>query len=65
MALWQCYSNGMEIFGLGLPELIVIALVLLLLFGAAKLPALGRSIGQFGSEVKKGLKEDEKPTSKK
>ena len=47
----------MEIFGLGLPELIVIALVLLLLFGAAKLPALGRSIGQFGSEVKKGLKE--------
>lgn len=54
----------MEIFGLGLPELIVIALVLLLLFGAAKLPALGKSIGQFGKEVKKGLKDDDQETSK-
>ena len=55
----------MEIFGLGLPELIDIALVLLLLFGAAKLPALGKSIGQFGKEVKKGLKDDETESSKK
>lgn len=50
----------MEIFGLGLPELILIVLVLLLLFGASKLPELGRSIGQFGKEVKKGLNDDDK-----
>ena len=50
----------MEIFGLGTGELLLIALVLLLLFGAAKLPELGRSIGGFGREVKKGLQgEDE------
>lgn len=49
----------MEIFGIGLPELLLIVLVLLLLFGASKLPELGRSIGQFGKEVKKGLNEDD------
>lgn len=49
----------MEIFGLGLPELILIVLVLLLLFGAAKLPELGRSIGGFTREVKKGFNEDD------
>ncbi len=54
----------MEIFGLGLPELLLIALVLLLLFGAKKLPELGRSLGSFGREVKKGMEGDEKPTKK-
>lgn len=55
----------MEIFGLGLPELLLIALVLLLLFGAKKLPELGRSIGGFGREVKKGLEGDDKKDDKK
>jgi TatA/E family protein of Tat protein translocase len=54
-----------EIFGLGLPELIVIALILLLLFGAAKLPELGRSLGLFGKEVKKGFGEEEPTPAKK
>ncbi len=55
----------MEIFGIGLPELLLIVLVLLLLFGASKLPELGRSIGQFGKEVKKGLNEDDDSSKKK
>jgi sec-independent protein translocase protein TatA len=55
----------MEIFGLGLPELIIIVLVLLLLFGASKLPELGRSIGGFTREVKKGFGEDEDDKKKK
>ncbi len=55
----------MEIFGLGLPELLLIALVLVLFFGAAKLPELGRSIGGFGKEVKKGLKDDDEKPAKK
>ena len=54
----------MEIFGLGLPELLLIALVLLLLFGAKKLPELGRSLGSFGREVKKGMNGDDEPKKK-
>ena len=54
----------MEFFGLGLPELVIIALVLLLLFGSKKLPELGRSIGQFGREVKKGAKDEEESKKK-
>lgn len=54
-------------FGLGTGELILIVVVLLLLFGAAKLPELGRSIGTFGKEVKKGLNDEpeSKPKNKK
>lgn len=55
----------MEIFGIGLPELLLIVLVLLLLFGASKLQEPGRSIGQFGKEVKKGLNEDDDSSKKK
>ncbi len=44
---------------LGIPELVVIGLVLLLLFGAKKLPELGRSIGSFGREIKRGAKGDD------
>ncbi len=54
----------MEVLGIGLPELILIVLVLLLLFGASKLPELGRSIGTFGKEVKKGFGEEEEPAKK-
>ena len=44
---------------LGGPELIIIALVILLLFGATRLPKLGRSLGQSISGFKKGLREDD------
>ena len=38
-------------------ELILILVVLLLLFGASRLPKLARSLGQSGKEFKEGLKE--------
>lgn len=38
-------------------ELILVLLVLLLLFGATRLPKLARSMGQAGKEFKAGLKE--------
>ena len=38
-------------------ELFVLLLVLLLLFGATRLPKLARSMGQAGKEFKEGLKE--------
>lgn len=45
--------------GLGTPELIVIAIVLLLLFGGTQLPKLARAIGQSKKEFQKGIKEGE------
>jgi sec-independent protein translocase protein TatA len=42
---------------LGGPELIIILLVLLLLFGASRLPKLARSMGQAGKEFKQGMKD--------
>lgn len=38
-------------------ELIIIFLILLLIFGASRLPKLARSMGQAGKEFKTGLKE--------
>lgn len=40
--------------GLGAPELLIILLVILLLFGGAKLPKLARSLGEAQREFKKG-----------
>jgi sec-independent protein translocase protein TatA len=40
---------------LGAPELLIILLVVLLLFGGAKLPKLARSLGQAQREFKQGL----------
>ncbi len=41
---------------IGLPELLVVLVILLLLFGATRLPKLAKSIGQSAGELKKGLK---------
>ena len=40
---------------LGAPELLIVLLVILVLFGGAKLPKLARSMGQAQSEFKRGL----------
>jgi sec-independent protein translocase protein TatA len=42
---------------LGPTELFIILLVVLVLFGGAKLPKLARSMGQAQTEFKRGLKE--------
>jgi sec-independent protein translocase protein TatA len=41
----------------GIPELIIILVVLLLLFGAKRLPEIARSVGKSSKEFKKGLRE--------
>ena len=44
-------------FGLGWPEVLVILFFAFLLFGAAKLPEIGRSLGKALSEFKKGMQD--------
>ncbi len=49
----------------GLPELVVIALIILLLFGGSKLPNLMRNLGRSTNEFKRGMSEtsvDDEPT---
>lgn len=43
--------------GLGAPELLLVAGILILLFGAKKLPEMARSLGKAKGEFKKGLDE--------
>ncbi len=45
--------------GIGAPELIIILLVVLLLFGSTKLPKLAKSLGEAQKEFKKGVAEGE------
>jgi len=42
-------------FGLGAQELMLILVIALVLFGGAKIPELGRSLGQAIREFKKGV----------
>ncbi len=60
----------MNIFGVGLPEMAVIAGLALVIFGPKRLPELGRSIGrtlkglqsastEFEREIKDAMKEEE------
>ena len=50
---------------LGTPELVLILLIVLLLFGGKKLPELSRSLGTSMQELRKGLNEGTDEKSKK
>jgi sec-independent protein translocase protein TatA len=55
-------------FGGKTEELIIVLLIVLLLFGAKKLPELARSMGESVKEVRKGFSDepaDKSKTSKK
>ena len=49
---------------IGAPELIIILVILLLLFGAKKLPELARSVGSSAKELRNSMKDDA-PSDKK
>jgi len=52
-------------FGLRMPELLIIGFVLVLLFGASKLPALGAGLGQGIRSFKKAFGGDDDEKDKK
>ncbi|TAH32347.1 twin-arginine translocase TatA/TatE family subunit [Candidatus Saccharibacteria bacterium] len=49
-----------EFLGLGTPELIIIAVIILLIFGGSQLPKLAKNIGTSAKELRQGLGKDEK-----
>ncbi len=54
-------------FGLGMPELIVILIIVLVIFGANRLPQLGEGLGKAIKGFKKGISDssDTKDSDKK
>lgn len=52
-------KNLLFIGNLGMPELIVILIIVLLLFGAKKIPELMNGLGKGVKSFKKGMKEVE------
>jgi sec-independent protein translocase protein TatA len=54
---------GVVMFGsIGIPELIIILVIILLLFGASRLPEIGRGLGKgiknFKDSTREGSKDD-------
>jgi sec-independent protein translocase protein TatA len=44
-------------FGIGMPELIIILVIILIIFGAGKLPQIGAGLGKGIKNFKKATKE--------
>ena len=46
-------------FGLRMPELLVLLVIALVIFGPSRLPSLGKGIGEAIRGLKKGLEEEQ------
>lgn len=47
-------------FGIGMPELLIILVIILIIFGAGKLPEIGAGVGKAIRNFKSATHEDEK-----
>ena len=52
------------ILGLGVPELVIILVVVLVIFGPKNLPKIGSALGKTVKNVREGMDEDEKSAKK-
>ncbi len=52
-------------FGLGIPELIIILLIIVVIFGAKKLPEIGSGLGRGITNFKKAVKDTDSLEAKK
>jgi sec-independent protein translocase protein TatA len=52
-------------FGIGMPELIIILVIILIIFGAGKLPEIGAGMGKAIKNFKKATTDEEKKPSEK
>lgn len=55
---------NMLLYALGMPEILLIALFILLIFGGKKIPELMRGMGKGVSEFKKGMTDVESEIKK-
>ena len=52
-------DESRAMMGIGFQELLVVFAIIVLIFGASKLPQLGRGLGEGIRNFRKGLKKDE------
>lgn len=58
--MWDLMPMLAFLQNIGFPELLVVLLIVLLLFGAKRLPEIARGLGRSLHEFKKGVKETER-----
>ena len=50
-------------FGIGVPELLIILVIILIIFGVGKLPQIGQALGQGIKNFKKSVSDQNDTTS--